>query len=128
MPRLARRTSFAMARPVLAGFLTLLLLASACGDDDGPQVTQAPTSPATAGASTPSAGFSPTAALSPTAVSSPSPSPSPSPARGGTYVVQAGDTLFDLATAWGVTVTAIVEANALADPDTLAIGQELKIP
>jgi len=42
--------------------------------------------------------------------------------------VKAGDTLWDLAVAWGVTVEAIVAANNLASPDDLSIGQELKVP
>lgn len=43
-------------------------------------------------------------------------------------MVKSGDTLWDLAEAWGVTVEAIVVANSLADPGALAIGQELKVP
>jgi LysM repeat protein len=62
-----------------------------------------------------------------TAAVSPSPSPSPSPA-GEVYVVKSGDTLSDIAQRFDTTVEAIVEANDLDDPDTLAIGDELRIP
>jgi murein DD-endopeptidase MepM/ murein hydrolase activator NlpD len=44
------------------------------------------------------------------------------------YTVQEGDTLLAIAQAYGVTVEEIVEANGLANPDMLSIGQELTIP
>jgi LysM repeat protein len=47
---------------------------------------------------------------------------------GTTYTVQSGDTLFSIARQFGVTVQAIVEANAMANPDSLSVGQELIIP
>jgi LysM repeat protein len=59
--------------------------------------------------------------------------PTPASASGATtggtvYTVQAGDTLFSIARRFGVTVQAIVEANNLANPDSLSIGQQLVIP
>ncbi len=45
-----------------------------------------------------------------------------------THVVQSGDTLFVIAQRYGVTVDAIVQANNMANPDALQIGQELIIP
>ncbi|MCH8814600.1 MAG: LysM peptidoglycan-binding domain-containing protein [Chloroflexi bacterium] len=45
-----------------------------------------------------------------------------------TYVVQSGDTLFDLALEFDVTVDAIAAASGLASPDVLDIDQELTIP
>ncbi|NUQ56726.1 MAG: LysM peptidoglycan-binding domain-containing protein, partial [Dehalococcoidia bacterium] len=85
-----------------------------------------------ASGNTPSPGGTPTVAASPSPAGSASPSPSPSPGgtavSGSTYIVKAGDTLWDLAVAWGVTVEAIVAANNLASPDDLSIGQELKVP
>jgi LysM repeat protein len=50
------------------------------------------------------------------------------PTGGTTYTVQSGDTLFRIAQRFGVTVAAIVEANNLANPDSLSIGQQLIIP
>lgn len=44
------------------------------------------------------------------------------------YTIQAGDTLFDIALRYGVTVEAIREANGLAPDAILQIGQEIKIP
>lgn len=48
--------------------------------------------------------------------------------EGYEHVVQAGETLSEIAKAYGVTVRAIVEANDIADPDRLQVGQKLFIP
>jgi len=45
-----------------------------------------------------------------------------------TYVVQAGDTLFSIATRYGTTVDAISQANGIVDPTQIYVGQELTIP
>lgn len=47
---------------------------------------------------------------------------------GETYVVQDGDTLWDIATRFGTSVDAIIAANSLENADDLAIGDELIIP
>jgi LysM repeat protein len=52
---------------------------------------------------------------------------SPTPAQ-QIYVVRSGDSLFTIATQYGTTVQAIVEANNLTNPNALDIGQELIIP
>ena len=44
------------------------------------------------------------------------------------HVVQAGETLGVLAKRYGVSVTALVEANGLAKPDFIRVGQKLVIP
>ncbi|MBX3001405.1 MAG: LysM peptidoglycan-binding domain-containing protein [Caldilineaceae bacterium] len=44
------------------------------------------------------------------------------------HTVQAGETLSQIATRYGVTVDAIVAANQLANPNLLHIGQRLEIP
>jgi LysM repeat protein len=44
------------------------------------------------------------------------------------YVVVAGDNLSDIAARAGSTVDELVAANCLDDPDTLAVGQELRVP
>jgi murein DD-endopeptidase MepM/ murein hydrolase activator NlpD len=55
----------------------------------------------------------------------------PAPARAqapGEYTVAPGDTLGAIATRFGVTLDALVAANAIADPNQLAVGQVLAIP
>lgn len=47
------------------------------------------------------------------------------PAVGGAYVVQSGDTLYDIALDLGTTVDALAAANGIADPDVLYVGQTL---
>ena len=54
--------------------------------------------------------------------------PAQAQVTGPTYTVQAGDTLFSIARSFGVTVEALQQANAIADPSLLAIGQTLVIP
>jgi hypothetical protein len=63
------------------------------------------------------------------ATSSPSPSPSPTPVA-STYIVQSGDTLSQIAQRFGVSLDALIAANAenLPDPNNLQIGDELIIP
>ncbi|OGO47657.1 MAG: hypothetical protein A2W34_07215 [Chloroflexi bacterium RBG_16_64_32] len=45
-----------------------------------------------------------------------------------TYTVRSGDTLSEIADHFGVPVSAIVDANGLADPNFIVEGQTLKIP
>jgi LysM repeat protein len=45
-----------------------------------------------------------------------------------TYIVQPGDTLTQIALQFGTSVEAIVEANNIADPNLIIIGQVLEIP
>lgn len=49
-------------------------------------------------------------------------------ANSTTYIVQAGDTLFSIATKFNITVAAIQQANNLANPNALSVGQRLIIP
>ncbi len=44
------------------------------------------------------------------------------------YVVQAGDTLSGIAAAHSVSVAALLDANTIANPDVLAVGQVLQLP
>lgn len=52
----------------------------------------------------------------------------PTVAAATTYTVRPGDTLTAIATRHGTTVSALVEANHLADPDLIHVGQLLVIP
>ena len=45
-----------------------------------------------------------------------------------TYTVQTGDTLFSIASRFGTTVEALVEANNITNPDLIRVGQVLTIP
>jgi LysM repeat protein len=47
---------------------------------------------------------------------------------GRIHTVQSGETLLAIARQYGVTIEDIVQANNLANPDTLSVGQELIIP
>lgn len=53
----------------------------------------------------------------------------PSAVGAGTiYVVQPGDTLSSIASRYGVTTVALIQANDLASPDRIYVGQHLVIP
>lgn len=54
--------------------------------------------------------------------------PPPAPPDDSPYAVQPGDNLSTLAERWGVEVAAIVEANGLADANSIYVGQPLAIP
>ncbi len=49
-------------------------------------------------------------------------------AAGGSYVVAPGDTLSQIAEEHGTTAAALAEANGIANPNQIYIGQELVIP
>lgn len=55
-------------------------------------------------------------------------SPAAEPSAPRIHVVEGGDTLWGLSRRYGVTVRELEEANQLADPGRLAIGQKLIIP
>ena len=55
------------------------------------------------------------------------PKPQPAPASQQVYVVQAGDTLGQIAKRYGTTVAAIVAANDLPSANTIGVGQRLII-
>jgi len=83
---------------------------------------------------------SPDASLEPSPDASPSDSPTSEPTTtaqptasaaaspGGVHVVASGETLYSISLLYKVSMAAIVEANELANPDLLQVGQELIIP
>lgn len=56
------------------------------------------------------------------------PTPLPPPATPETYTVQAGDTLAEIATSYGVELQDLVDANDIANIDIIEVGQVLIIP
>jgi LysM repeat protein len=89
--------------------LPIVALGIACGGDEP---TVIPTSV-------------PTQAQVPVVLPSPTSSPAAAPIE---HTVVAGESLSVIAEQYGVTVEAIVEANELANPDQIVIGQVLVIP
>lgn len=69
----------------------------------------------------------PTAAATESSSPSPFPSPTAEP-QTQIYVVTQGDTLSSIARRFGTTVEALVEANELANPDVIVLGQQIIIP
>ena len=55
----------------------------------------------------------------------PSPTPQPEPV---VYIVQSGDTLYAIATQFGISVELLAAANNIDNPNRLTIGQRLLIP
>ena len=45
-----------------------------------------------------------------------------------TYLVQPGDTLSAIAVKLGMTIEQLMDANDIADPDNIFVGQELNVP
>lgn len=59
----------------------------------------------------------------------PTPSPQPPPAAGdNTYTVRRGDTLYQIARRFGVSLPALIQANQIPNPRLIAVGQVLQIP
>jgi LysM repeat protein len=55
--------------------------------------------------------------------------PAASPASADTiYIVQRGDTLFSIATRFGVSVASLAAANGISNPNLIFVGQALTIP
>lgn len=88
-----------------------------------PVTTQAPAAPAPAATQ---------AAPQPAPVqtSTAAPQPAPAPAPGGTYTVQAGDTIYKISRKFGVAPSALMQANGLTleTANTIRVGAILQIP
>jgi LysM repeat protein len=67
----------------------------------------------------------PTPTPVPTAAPTPVVEPTP---RAATYTVQPGDELKHIAADFGVNIFKIISANDIPDPDSLRVGQVLRIP
>ena len=86
-----------------------------------PPITVAPTQP-------PVPEPTPTPAPTPTPTEPPVPTPTPTPEGPIEYEVQEGDTLFSIASAYGVSVDDLVDFNGLADENFVFVGQVVEIP
>ena len=102
--------------------VALIVLTLACGDEEtaGTAGAQGLTDPDTVATSTPWA--------TPPAVVYVEGGPGPTGPGAGTYTVQAGDTLFDIALHFEVSLEELMEINEITDPSTLSVGQTLVIP
>lgn len=103
---MASRYSF----PVTA-LLGVALTFSACGRAEPVASDATTTTPATTVPTTVVTTQPPTTEAQPTA-----------------YVVQPGDNIGVIATAFGLGVTELAEYNSLEDPDKISVGQQLLIP
>jgi len=73
----------------------------------------------------------PTATPQPTATPvppTPEPSPTAVPEKNRTYTVQSGDELKYIAAQYNVSIFGIINNNNIPNPDSLKVGQTLKIP
>ena len=106
--------------------VAVIVLALACGEEKtkGGGGTQGLTDPRTVATATPWATPPPLVY----AEEGEGGSTGPVEPAGGTYTVQADDTLYDIAERFGVSVEALMEANEITDAASLSIGQKLVIP
>jgi len=110
-------------RPILPALVVaLIVLALACGEEEtgGTAGAQGLTDPSTVATSTPWA--------TPPPVVYVEGGPGSVGPEAGTYTVQAGDTPYDIAQRFGVSVEELMEANDITDPASLSVGQKLIIP
>lgn len=98
------------------------VLAQGQGDEATRQPVAAPAGDANAAQGAGSENASP-------GVAQPQGEPTPRPPMGATYhTVASGETLGKIAAAYGVTTVAIANANGLANPNMIRVGQRLIIP
>lgn len=91
--------------------------------------TATPTGPGGAGQATPRPGTQVPSDETPGTPAPTTPGDTPAPTQGGnTYVMKQGDTLSAVAASYGVSIADIVAANPGINPDTIAVGTEIRIP
>jgi len=103
-------------------FAALIVLALACGKEEtgGTAGAQGLTNPSTVATSTPWA--------TPPPVVYVEGGPGSVGPEAGTYTVQAGDTLYDIAQRFEVSLEELMDVNDITDPASLSVGQKLIIP
>ena len=139
--------------PVLAIIVIVILVMALTGGDEEQPAEAAPTAAAPTAvvgglSPTPSIGQpppAPTLTVAPTAppvpeptptpppptptpTEPPVPTPTPTPEGPIEYAVQEGDTLFSIASAYGVSVDDLVDFNDLPDENFIFVGQVLEVP
>jgi LysM repeat protein len=107
--------------PALCVGVIVLVLACGGEEEGGAGAAQGLTDPATVATATPWA-------TPPEVVYVEGGGPGPVGPGEGTYTVEEGDTLYDIAQRFEVSVEALMEANDITDPASLSIGQTLVIP
>ena len=111
---------FALAILIVAGGLFLGVLSIGPGG-----VTVGPSRPPGTGlVTTPTPGLSEPPTAQPTFEAS----PTPFPTAGGTHIVQPGESLSTIGEQYGVPWLLIAQANGIAEPYIIQVGQELIIP
>ncbi|MBS1251929.1 MAG: hypothetical protein MAG451_00963 [Anaerolineales bacterium] len=91
------------------------------GGDDEPATATPPAQSA-------SADQAPTTTAQPASTAPATPNPQPETGASTFYEVQPGDTLWGIAIAYGVSLEALMTANAIEDANTIWVGQQLRIP
>lgn len=95
-------------------------------EEEEPQPTETSTEPAATAPSMPATDTpAPPTAMAPATPAPATPIPSGTTT---THVVQPGENLFRIALRYGTTVEAVAQANGIADPRQLSVGEELVIP
>lgn len=116
----------------LAAFLLLLIFLPACTRSAGGPASALPTIGINRATPNPAETLLPPTRLPGAPILTPTPDPTralPTPiARPGEYVIQPGDTLGNIARAYGLTLEALIAANPGVDPNWLAVGQVIKLP
>jgi LysM repeat protein len=121
--------------PVATPTATLVLPTSAAAVEASATITlteiansPTPTSAATTTSPTPSATSELTQPTEPAILPAATPTPCPVRVEWPKYIVQQGDTLFQIAQKAGTTVEELVIANCFVDGDHIFVGQPLRVP
>lgn len=110
-------------------FLAMLLLPNFSGGDSGPDSVAQQQQQLPGAVNSEVSGVSQAPVVPSSAREQPKPTVQEAAPEGGrAYVVQSGDTLWDIALRFDTTVEAIVDANGLANAADLTLDQELIIP
>jgi LysM repeat protein len=117
----------AIAGLILIGLVLVVVAAFNNGPGLGLQKTATVTASATATITPTPTVPTATNTEAETATITPSPGPSPT-ATENIYTVEAGDTLFSIATKFKANVCTLMAVNNITNPSVLAVGQKLLIP